>query len=139
MEIGPVEYIVIAFPGNQFNGELIPALKELVDHGTVRIIDLTIVQKDADGNVTTVEINEMGENAAAFMGLDYEVRGLFNEEDLVLIGDHLPNNTTAASLVWENVWATRFAQAVRNANGLVIENDRIPHDIVMAAVNYSGE
>ncbi len=139
MEIGPVEYIVIAFPGNQFNGELIPALKELVDHGTVRIIDLTIVQKDADGNVTTVEINEMGENAAAFMGLDYEVGGLFNEEDLVLIGDHLPNNTTAASLVWENVWATRFAQAVRNANGLVIENDRIPHDIVMAAVNYSGE
>ena len=139
MEIGPVEYIVIAFPGNQFNGELIPALKELVDHGTVRIIDLTIVQKDADGNVTTVEINEMGENAAAFMGLDYEVRGLFNEEDLVLIGDHLPNNTTAASLVWENVWATHFAQAVRNANGLVIENDRIPHDIVMAAVNYSGE
>lgn len=139
MEIGPVEYIVIGFPGNQFKGEIIPALQELVDNGIVRIIDLTVIQKDADGNVATLEVSEMSENAAAFLGLDYEVQGLLNEEDLMIIADHLPDNTTAASLVWENVWAARFAQAVRNANGIVVENARIPHEIVMAAVNYTGE
>lgn len=139
MEIGPVEYIVVGFPGNQFKGELIPALQELVDSGTIRIIDLTVIKKDNDGNVTTLEVGEMGENAAAFLGLDYEVQGLLSEEDLLLIADHLPNNMTAASLVWENVWATRFARAVRNANGIVVENARIPHEIVMAAVNYTGE
>jgi hypothetical protein len=139
MEVGPVEYIVIAFPGNQFSGEIIPALQELVDSGTVRIIDLTVVQKDGDGNVITLEVSEMGENARAFLGLDYEVGGLLNEEDLELIASHLPNDTTAALMVWEDVWATRFAQAVRNANGMIIENARIPHEIVMAAINYTGE
>jgi len=139
MEIGPVEYIVIAFPGNQFSSEIIPALQELVDNGTVRIIDLTVVQKDSEGNVVALEVSEMGDNARAFLGLDYEVGGLLNEEDLELIADHLPNDTTAALMVWEDVWATRFAQAVRKANGLIVENARIPHEIVMAAVNYTGE
>lgn len=139
MEIGPVEYIVIAFPGNQFSGEIIPALQELVSNGTVRILDLTVVQKDADGHVITLEVNEMGDNARAFLGLDYEVGGLLNEEDLLLIADHLPNDTTAALMVWEDVWATRFAQAVRQANGMIVENARIPHEIVMAAVNYTDE
>ncbi|WP_374688580.1 DUF6325 family protein [Promineifilum sp.] len=139
MEIGPVEYIVIAFPGNQFSGEIIPALQELVSNGTVRILDLTVVQKDADGNVITLEVNEMGDNARAFLGLDYEVGGLLNEEDLLLIADHLPNDTTAALMVWEDVWATRFAQAVRKANGMIVENARVPREIVMAAVNYTDE
>jgi hypothetical protein len=139
MELGPIEYIVIDFPGNQFNGEIVPALQELVDKGIVRIIDLAVIHKDEAGNVTVVEVSEMSENAAAFVGLDYEVGGLLSEEDLAIIADHLPDNSTAASLVWENVWATRFAQAVRDANGIVVENARIPHDIVMAAVNYTGE
>ncbi|MCA9865007.1 MAG: hypothetical protein KC410_00810 [Anaerolineales bacterium] len=137
MEVGPVEYIVIDFPGNQFNGEIIPALQELVDNGTVRIIDLIVVQKDSDGNVAAVEIDEMGEGAAAFLGLDFEVQGLLSEEDLALIGEELPDNSTAALMVWENVWASRFAQAVRNANGIVVDNARIPHDIVAAAIEFA--
>lgn len=137
MELGPVEYIVVDFPGSQFNGEIIPALQELVDNGTVRIIDLIVVQKDSDGNVNAMEVNEMGEGAAAFLGLDYEVQGLLSEEDLELIGEQLPDNSTAALLVWENVWAARFAQAVRDSNGIIVDNARIPHDIVMAAIEYA--
>jgi hypothetical protein len=139
MEIGPVEYIVLGFPGNHFKGEIIPALQELVDNGTIRIIDLTIVSKDKDGNVIAAEVSEMNEAASAFKGLDYEVQGLLNEEDLELLADQLPNQTTAALMVWENVWAKRFTQSLRNAGGILIENARIPHDIVMAAVNYSGK
>lgn len=137
MELGPVEYIVVDFPGSQFNGEIIPALQELVDNGTVRIIDLIVVQKDSDGNVNAMEVNEMGEGAAAFLGLDYEVQGLLSEEDLELIGEQLPDNSTAALLVWENVWAARFTQAVRDSNGIIVDNARIPHDIVMAAIEYA--
>ncbi|MBP6015605.1 MAG: hypothetical protein KA586_02715 [Candidatus Promineofilum sp.] len=137
MEVGPVEYIAIDFPGNKFNGEIIPALQELVDNGTVHIIDLIVVQKDGDGNVAVLEVDEMGEGAAAFLGLDYEVQGLLNEEDLELIAGQLPKNSTAALMVWENVWATRFAQAVRNANGIIVDNARIPHDIVTAAIEYT--
>ncbi len=137
MELGPVEYIVVDFPGSQFNGEIIPALQELVDNGTVRIIDLIVVQKDSDGNVNAMEVSEMGEGAAAFLGLDYEVQGLLSEEDLELIGEQLPDNSTAALLVWENVWAARFTQAVRDSNGIIVDNARIPHDIVMAAIEYA--
>ena len=137
IETGPIEYIVIDFPGNKFNGEIIPALQELVDNGTIHIIDLIIVRKDSDGTMLVVEVDEVEEETTAFEGLDYEVQGLLSDEDLELIGEQLPDNSTAALLVWENVWAARFAQAVRNANGIILDNARIPHDIVNAAIEYT--
>ena len=137
IETGPIEYIVIDFPGNKFNGEIIPALQELVDNGTIHIIDLIVVRKDSDGTMLVVEVDEVEEETTAFEGLDYEVQGLLSDEDLELIGEQLPDNSTAALLVWENVWAARFAQAVRNANGIILDNARIPHDIVNAAIEYT--
>jgi hypothetical protein len=85
--------------------------------------------------VTLLELTELGEDEAApFEMVDGEVDGLMNADDLLLAAETLPENSSAALLVWENTWAARFAQAVRNADGQVLVNERIPHDVVTAAL-----
>ena len=129
--LGPVEYLVVAFDGNRFSGEIIPALTELTDTGLIRVIDLAVVSKDADGSVTIFESSELAEDVAAALDiLDMELPGMLSEDDLMLLAEELPENTTAAAMLFDNVWAARFAQAVRNANGQVVINVRIPHDVV---------
>jgi hypothetical protein len=135
MPLGPVEYILIAFPGNKFNGQIVPALRELVDTGIIHIIDLLFIKKDADGNILVVELADADpEEGALFDELDGEVDDLLNMEDIELAAAELPPNSSAGLLVWENVWAARFAEAVRSANGQVIANERIPHALVEAAL-----
>ena len=137
-DIGPVEYIVLAFPGNRFKGEIVPALAELVENETIRVIDLAFVKKDADGAITTLELDDMDENEAGGLGAYGDVGDLLNEDDLVHAAEALEPNNSAALLVWENTWAARFAQAVRNADGIVLENERIPHDVVQAAIEFAA-
>ena len=111
MSIGPVEYIAIAFPGNKFSGEIIPAIKELQDSGTIRVLDLVIISKDADGNVAAIELAEASpETQATFAVLGVENKNLLGEEDFEDIGSALDPNSTAALMIWENVWAAEFAQ-----------------------------
>jgi uncharacterized membrane protein len=134
--MGPVEYIVIEFPGNQFRGEILPALKELVANGTVRIIDLVVIRKNADGSVQWLETTQLsGEEALVFGGFDFELGDLLNEEDIQLAAESLAPNSSAGLLVWEDTWATRFADAVRNAHGRVVANERIPRDVVQDALD----
>ncbi len=129
--LGPVEYLVVYFEGNKFRGEIIPALGELVDSGLIRIIDLAVIIKDAAGDVLLYESSELDiEVADALAKLEGEHDDLLSEEDLLLVAEDLPNNSTAAALLFENVWAARFAQAVRNANGEVLMNERIPNHVV---------
>jgi hypothetical protein len=137
-EIGPVEYLVLAFPGNKFKGEIVPALTELVDNETIRIIDLAFIKKDADGSVTAIELEDMSDDEAAAFGDFDDVGDLLNNEDLMLTAEALEPNSSAAVLVWENTWAARFAQSVRNADGVVLENARIPHDVVEAAIDWAA-
>lgn len=132
-DIGPVEYIVIEFPGNQFKGEIAPALGELVDSGTIRILDLVFVKKDVAGNVQVIEYEDL-EEAGAFADVDGEAGGLFADDDARLIGEMLAPDSSAAVLVWEDRWAAPFAEAVRGAGGLVRAGQRIPHDEVVAAL-----
>jgi uncharacterized membrane protein len=133
-EIGPVDYLIIAFPGNQFKGEIAPALAELVEAGTIRIIDLAFVGKNADGEVVAFELTDIDpEVRAGFEKAGVEVNGLFNEEDLQAAGEELEPNSSAALLVWENVWAREVAQAMRNAGGEILDFDRLPHEVVQAA------
>jgi len=133
-EIGPVDYAVIAFPGNQFRGEIVPALNDLVEAGTVRIIDAAFVGKDETGQVFTVEITELASDIqAALASMNVEVQGLLNDDDLQSIGEQLELNSSAALLVWENVWANRVAQAIRDAGGILVAFDRIPHNVVQEA------
>ncbi len=129
--LGPVEYLVLYFEGNQFRGEIIPALSELVDSGMIRIIDLGVIIKNDVGDVLLYESSELSaEVADALAKLEGEHDDLLSEEDLLMVAEDLPNNSTAAAILFEHVWATRFAQAVRNANGEVLVNVRIPNQVV---------
>ena len=129
-EIGPVEYLIVAFPGNQFRGEIAPALSDLVEAGTIRIIE--------KGDVAAFELSDLDpevreglENLGATSG------GLFNEEDLMAAGEELDPNSSAALLVWENVWAKPVAAAIRDAGGELYDYDRIPHEVVVAAREWA--
>ncbi len=131
MSLGPVEYIAIAFPGNKFSGQIVPALKELVDAGTIKILDLVIIHKDESGNVDAVELSEAdAEEKAALAVLGIQGTRLLGMEDVEDIGSALDANSSCALMIWENVWAARFAKSLRNAEGILIANGRIPAALV---------
>ena len=134
MAIGPVEYLILGFPGNNFTGQIVPELAKLLDSGLVRIIDLTFITKDPAGNVEVVEYDAV-EELAAFAGLDAEVGGILTDEDIAHAAMSLEPNTSAALLIWEDTWATPFAEAVRNANGVILEGARIPREIIEEVVS----
>lgn len=132
--LGPTEFILIGFAGNRLTGDIAPAVAELVETGLVRIIDLAVVSKDAEGVVTILEMQELSsEVAAAFVKLEGRVRGLLSEADLDEIAEDLPLQSTAVALLVEHVWATRFASAVRASGGELALAERIPHAIVAEA------
>jgi Family of unknown function (DUF6325) len=139
MSIGPVEYLIVAFPGNQFKGEIIPALADLVEAGTIRIIDLAFVMKGADGAVVTAELGDLdSEVFKAFDALSPETMGLLNEEDLAAAGEELDPNSSAALLVWEDTWATTLRDAIVNAGGEVLDLERVPYQVVNAAIEFAN-
>jgi hypothetical protein len=131
MAIGPVEYIVVGFPGNEFNGNVAPALAKLIESNTIRLLDLLFVGKDADGNVLAIEFDEL-EELAEFAGIEGEVGGIISEDDIAHVAETLEPNSSAALLIWEDVWATEFAVAVRDSGGVLLEGARIPYEIVEA-------
>ena len=135
MAIGPVEYVIIQFPGNQFKGEIAPALADLIANKTVRIVDLVFILKDEHGNVVWDEY-DAGENGDGFgfAHLDGEA-GLLNEDDILTAAEVMDPNSSAALLVWEDLWAVPFAQAVRNAGGELIAGGRIPHELAQLAAD----
>lgn len=132
--IGPVEYLVFHFEGNRFTGEIIPALTDLLDQGLIRIIDLAVVSKDGNGDVMIFETGELEADVAeALIKLNGELTGLLSEADLMMVAEELENNSTAAALLFEHVWATQFAQAIRNASGQLVMDVRIPNEVVQTA------
>ena len=101
--LGPVEIAVISFPENRFTGEIAPALADLVESGTVAILDLVFVTKDADGNVAGLELSDVDDEVSApYMALDGEVSGILSDEDFEQIGDLLDADSSALAIVWEN-------------------------------------
>ena len=134
MAIGPVEYLILGFPGNNFTGQIVPELAKLIDSGLVRIIDLTFITKDADGHVDVVEYDAV-EELAAFAGLGAEVGGILTDEDVAYAAEALAPNSSAALLIWEDTWAAPFAAAVRNASGVILEGARIPREIIEQAMD----
>lgn len=137
MSIGPVEYVLIAFPGNRFQGEIAPALADLVDSGTVRIIDLVFIKKDIDGRVTTFEYDAL-DDTVSFSEIAGEAGGFVGDEDIAAAAEQLPPECSAALIVWEDTWATPFAVAVRNAGGVILGGERIPHEIVTEFLDELG-
>lgn len=139
MGIGPVEYMVVAFPGNQFKGEVLPAIAEQVEKGTIRIIDLAFVSKDADGNVTALEVSdldsEIGQALHALLG--DEKGGLINDEDIMAVAEEMEPNFSAGLLVWEDVWATKIKNSIIDAGGELWDLERIPYQVVDAAIEWA--
>src|SRR5205823_10972202 len=111
------------FPGNKFTGQIVPELAKLIDSGLIRIIDLAFISKDSAGHVEVVEYDAV-EELAAFAGLDAEVGGILTDEDIAHAAVSLEPNTSAVLIIWEDAWAGPFAEAVRNANGVIRSEER---------------
>ncbi len=146
MSLGPVEYLVIEFPGNQFKGEIIPALREAVDNGSIRIIDLVFVRKDDQGQVSVMELDDLRlddlskDAADAFAPIAKETSTLLSDEDIQKLTDVVDRNSSAAFLLFEHLWAKRFQDALLNAQARVLAGDRIPRERVDAALAWrAGE
>ena len=134
MEVGPVDIYIIGFPGNKFTGRIAPAIKELVDNGTIRVLDLLFVMKDADGVVTTLAIEDLDEEGAAFAEIDITEPGSLNEEDADEVNEDLPANSSALLIAFENVWARKVVAALEAADAVLIDSIRIPVEVVEAAL-----
>jgi len=134
-ETGPVDYLVVEFPGSRMTGEGLPLLVDLVDRGLIRILDFVFVKKEEDGAVTAVQIADLdgdGElDLAVFEGAS---SGLLDEEDLAEAGGVLEPGSSAGILVYENVWAAPFAAALRRGGGQLVASGRIPVQALLAAV-----
>jgi Family of unknown function (DUF6325) len=133
--MGPVEFVAIGFPGNRFSGEIMPALRKAVEQGTVRVVDLTFINKDAAGAVSSRELTELDEHEAAlFDPLVGEITGLLSPADVEKVGAALAADSSAALLVFEHVWAAELQRAVLGARGVLLAREHIPHEVVEAAL-----
>ena len=135
-QLGPVDYLVVAFPTEQMTGEAFPLLIDLVDRGVIRILDLEFIRKDEDGTVTTlsqVDLERMKVlEAALFDGAN---SGLLRPDDLAEAAAALDPGTAAGVLVYENVWAAPFAAALRRTGGYLAATGRIPIQELVAALD----
>jgi uncharacterized protein DUF6325 len=134
-EIGPVDYLLVEWPGRQPNGEVAPHLIDLVDRGLIRIIDLTFITKGEDGSVASLEIADVGGAVAEFAVFEGAASGLIHDEDIDRAGSVLEPGTSAALLVYENTWAAPFASAVRRSGGQLVASGRIPVEDLAAALD----
>jgi hypothetical protein len=135
LEMGPIDYLVVEWPGRQPTGAAMPHLVDLVDRGLIRLLDLAFLAKAEDGSVTRVEIADLGEEAqefAVFVGVE---SGLLSDEDTDQAAAALEPGTSAALLVYENCWAAPFATAVRRGGGQLVASGRIPIQAVVSALD----
>ena len=131
MPLGPIELVAVKFPGNQFKGEIAPAIQELVDTGTIRIVDILFLYKGPEGEVKVIEINELeNEDFGTFDPIVADLTGLLSPDDVHAVAAGLENDSSAALLVFEDTWAVRLRDAILNAGGRLIMAERIPGLVV---------
>jgi Family of unknown function (DUF6325) len=134
--MGPVDYLVVEFPGNRMTGEGLPLLVDLVDRGLIRILDLTFIRKDADGSVSGLEIGDRTGDGqldlAVFEGVS---SGLLGQDDLEEAASALEPGNSAGVLIYENLWAAPFAAALRRGGAELVASGRIPVPVVLAALD----
>jgi len=135
IELGPIDYVLVEWPGKQPEGEIAPHLVDLVDRGLIRILDLAFLAKGEDGTIAAVEIADLGGEVTELAVFEGASSGLLDNEDLDLAGEALEPGTSAALLVYENTWAGPFAAAVRRSGGQLVASGRIPVTDVLAALD----
>jgi hypothetical protein len=134
-EMGPIDYLLVEWPGRQPNGEVAPHLVDLVDRGLIRILDLAFIAKGEDGSVAGLEIADVGGEVAELAVFEGAASGLLSDDDISEAGAVLEPGTSAALLVFENTWAGPFAAAVRRSGGQLVASGRIPVQAVLAALD----
>jgi len=135
MTLGPIDFIALEFPGNRFKGEILPNLFELVDKEVIRIIDLVVIMKNEDGHVVVRELRELDPaHVEMFNPLNADVNQMITQNDIEMIAAKLADNSTAGIMLIENLWALKTKQAMLDANGRLVMFERIPHDVVEAAL-----
>ena len=135
-ETGPIDYLVVEFPGNRMTGEAFPLLVDLVDKGLVRILDLVFVRKDTDGSVVGMELKDFDNDGELDMSVFAGASsGLIGDDDIQEAGDVLQPGCSAGILVYENRWAAPFAAAVRRSGGQLVASGRLPIQAVLAALD----
>ena len=127
----PLEYALVDFKGNKFSGKIVPELLDLAERGIVRFVDIVFIQKDKDGSMRTLELNDLDPKSyKEFVPLGKHVQSLFTEEDLQIEAGRLRKNTSALLILWENVWAENLRKSVVAAGGTLVERGQIPPDVV---------
>jgi hypothetical protein len=135
IEMGPIDYLLVEWPGKQPEGEIAPYLVDLVDRGLIRILDLVFLMKGEDGTIAALEIADVGGEVAELAIFEGASSGLLDDEDIDEAGGALEPGTSAALLVYENTWAGPFAAAVRRSGGQLVASGRIPVTDVLAALD----
>jgi hypothetical protein len=139
-ELGPVDYLVVEFPGSKFNGDIAPSLADLVDRNLIRLLDLLVLKKEVDGSIDAFELSglddtEVGELRTYESALAF----LLSEDDIASIAAAIDPGSSAGVLVWENTWAAPFASAIRRSGGQLVAGGRIPTQALLAAVEADDE
>jgi Family of unknown function (DUF6325) len=135
IEMGPIDYVLVEWPGKQPEGEIAPHLVDLVDRGLIRILDLAFLAKGDDGSIMALELADIGGEVTELAVFEGASSGLLDSEDLDQAGAALEPGTSAALLVYENTWAAPFATAVRRSGGQLVASGRIPIEDVLAALD----
>ena len=134
-ELGPVDYVVVEFPAgaSNFTGEMAAELLRLVDSGTIRVIDVLILTKDADGNVEATELSDVGE-LGELQAIEAQLAELLAADDVEHLAAAMEPGSTAGVLIWENLWAAPFSSAARRSGRQLIANGRIPIQAIIASI-----
>jgi hypothetical protein len=133
-ELGPVDWIVVEFPETKLTGEIAPILNDLVDRELIRVLDLIFLTKDADGGFEVFEVSDMEDSEIGELrAYETQLALLLSEQDVIDLVDTIEPGSSAAVLVWENLWAAPFGSAVRRAGGQLAASGRIPVQAVIAA------
>ena len=139
-ELGPVDWIVLEFPGDKLNGEIAPILKDYVDRGLIRVLDLLFLKKDENGDFEAFEAADMEDSEIGELrGYETELAMLLSEQDVADLVETIEPGSAAAVLVWENLWAAPFGAAARHAGGQLVASGRIPIQAVIAAMEADAE
>ena len=140
MSYGPIDLIALEFQTDQLKGEIIGELLELVQNKIVRVVDLVIIQKDQGGHHEALEMEEIDPGLLTiFDPLEVEISGIVQVEDITMIAEEMENNTTAAVLLIENLWAIKFAEAVVRASGRLVMHERIPFEVINETLEIFAE
>lgn len=133
--LGPVDYLVIEFPGSRFNGEIGAELLDLVNRQVIRVLDLVVIRKDADGSFEAFEFDDIDDSElGSIRSLESELAQLVSEGDVASVAQTLEPGSSAGLLVYENLWAAPFGSAVRRAGGQLVANGRIPVQALLAVI-----